>query len=334
MTSRNPLHGLPAEVKARLRERAQPRWVSPMLATLTDERFSREGWLFEPKWDGERCLAFRSGGELNLFTRNRIRLNEKYPELTAAFHRQRTDPFIADGEIVTFKDGITSFTKLQERMQVEHPSADLLRRVPVSLYLFDLLYLDRYDTRQVPLRFRKQVLRNAFDFQDSLRLTEHCETQGEAYFRKACRKGWEGVIAKNGDSVYVSRRTRDWLKFKCSQEQEFVVGGYTQPRGSRVGFGALLLGYYHGRKLVYAGKVGTGFDDDTLRRLRRTLGELATPTCPFDGDGLPRRGVHWVKPRLVAQVAFTEWTQGGKLRHPRFLGLREDKKPEEVVREG
>jgi bifunctional non-homologous end joining protein LigD len=140
MTSRNPLHGLPAEVKARLRERAQPRWVAPMLATLTDERFSREGWLFEPKWDGERCLAFRSGGELNLFTRNRIRLNEKYPELTAAFHRQRTDSFIADGEIVTFKDGITSFTKLQERMQVEHPSDELHRRDQVSLYLFDLLY--------------------------------------------------------------------------------------------------------------------------------------------------------------------------------------------------
>ena len=116
MTSRNPLHGLPAEVKARLRERAQPRWVAPMLATLTDERFSREGWLFEPKWDGERCLAFRCGSELSLFTRNRIRLNERYPEVTAAFHRQRTDSFIADGEIVTFKDGITNFTKLQERM--------------------------------------------------------------------------------------------------------------------------------------------------------------------------------------------------------------------------
>src|SRR3981081_1214077 len=200
MTSRNPLHGLPAEVKARPPDRAHTRWVAPMLATLTDERFSREGWLFEPKWDGERCLAFRSGGELNLFTRNRIRLNEKYPELTAAFHRQRTDSFIADGEIVTFKDGITSFTKLQERMQVEHPSADLLRRVPVSLYLFDLLYLDRYDTRQVPLRYRKELLRNNFDFDGLLRFTDHRETEGEAYYRNACRKGLEGVIAKNGDS--------------------------------------------------------------------------------------------------------------------------------------
>src|SRR3982075_4470859 len=250
MTRRNPLDELPAGAKIRLRKQAEPGWVAPMLATLTDERFSREGWLFEPKWDGERCLAFRSGGELNLFTRNRIRLNEKYPELTAAFHRQRTDSFIADGEIVTFKDGITSFTKLQERMQVEHPSADLLRRVPVSLYLFDLLYLDRYDTRQVPLRFRKQVLRNAFDFAGSLRFTEHRETEGQAYYRKACRKGWEGVIAKNGDSVYVSRRTRDWLKFKCSKEQEFVIGGFTGPGRGRIGFGALLLGYHRGPKVI------------------------------------------------------------------------------------
>jgi DNA ligase D-like protein (predicted ligase) len=204
----------------------------------------------------------------------------------------------------------------------------------VWLYLFDLLYLDGYDTREVPLRYRKELLRNTFDFRGSLRFTEHRETEGEAYYREACRNGWEGVIAKNADSVYVSGRTRDWLKFKCSNEQEFVIGGYTEPRGSRIGFGALLLGYFRGRKLVYAGKVGTGFDNDTLRRLSSKLAELETPTCPFAEDGLPRRGVHWVKPKLVAQIDFTEWTQGGKLRHPRFLGLREDKQPEEVVREG
>src|SRR3977135_4047978 len=271
MPGRKLLDGLPAEAKARLRKGAQPIWVAPMLATLTDEVFSREGWLFEPKWDGERCLAFRRGRDLNLFSRNRIRLNEKYPEVVDAMFRQKTTCFIADGEIVTFDDGITSFAKLQPRMQVAHPSTDLVRRVPVWFYLFDLLYLDRYDIRQVPLRYRKKVLRNAFDFQGSLRFTEHIKTEVAAYCRRACRKGWEGVIAKNGDSVYVSRRTRDWLKFKCSREQEVVVAGYTQPRGSRIGFGALLLGYYQGRKLVYAGKVGTGFDDDTLRRLRRML---------------------------------------------------------------
>jgi bifunctional non-homologous end joining protein LigD len=142
------------------------------------------------------------------------------------------------------------------------------------------------------------------------------------------------VIAKNADSVYLSGRTRDWLKFKCEQSQEFVIGGYTDPRGHRIGFGALLLGVYRSGKLVYAGKVGTGFDNDMLRRLSSRLAELETPTCPFAEDGLPRRGVHYVKPKVIAQIDFTEWTQGGKLRHPRFLGLREDKRPEEVVREG
>ena len=290
--------------------------------------------MFEPKWDGERCLAFRRGRELSLFSRNRIRLNEKYPEITEELRRQQVNSFIVDGEIVTFKNGITSFAKLQERMQVEHPSPDLLRRVPVWLYLFDLLYLDRFDTRQIPLRYRKEVLRNTFDYQDPLRFTEHREREGEAYFREACRKGWEGVIAKNGAGKYVSRRTREWLKFKCSQQQEFVIGGYTEPRGSRIGFGALLLGFYRGGKLVYAGKVGTGFDNATLQRLGGRLAQLETPICPFAVDGLPRRGVHWVKPKLIAQIGFTEWTMGHKLRHPRFLGLRQDKSPEDVVREG
>jgi bifunctional non-homologous end joining protein LigD len=242
--------------------------------------------------------------------------------------------FITDGEIVTFKNGITSFAKLQDRMQVAHPSPDLLRRVPVWLYLFDLLYLDRYDTRQLPLRCRKTLLRKAFAFRSSLRFTDHRDTEGEAYYREACRKGWEGLIAKNGDSEYVSRRTRDWLKFKCIKEQEFVGGGYTEPRGSRIGFGALLLGFYCGRRLVYGGKVGTGFDRAMLQRLRKKLAALTTPISPFDGQGLPRSGVHWVKPKLVAQIAFTEWTRDDKLRHPRFLGLREDKKPQEVMREG
>jgi bifunctional non-homologous end joining protein LigD len=305
-----------------------------MLATLTDERFSRVGWLFEPKWDGERCLVFRHGRELHLFSRHRKRLNNRYPEVATACHRQRVHSFIADGEIVTFKDGVTSFARLQQRMQVEHPPPEALRRIPVFLYLFDLLYLNRYDVRKVPLRYRKELLRHAFDFHGSLQFTEHRETEGEAYYKEACRRRWEGVIAKNEDSVYVSKRSRDWLKFKCRQEQEFVIGGYTDPHGKRVGFGALLVGYYHHGKLMYAGKVGTGFDTATLQRLGRQLAQLETPTCPFEGNGLPRRGVHWVKPKLVAQIAFTEWTRENKLRHPRFLGLREDKRPEEVVREG
>ena len=334
MVDRNPLELLPSKAKARLVKRTQPKWVAPMLATLTDERFSREGWLFEPKWDGERCLVFRRDGNLSLFSRNRIRLDEKYPEIVAALRRQRIDSFIADGEIVALKDGITSFAKLQERMKVARPSEDLLRSVPVRLYLFDLLYLDHYDIRRVPLQYRKEILGGTFEFRDPLQFTEHRERDGEAYFRRACRSGWEGVIAKNGDSAYISRRTRDWLKFKCRHEQEFVIGGYTDPRGSRIGFGALLLGFYRGRTLIYAGKVGTGFNDDLLQHLGKKLAQLQIPNPPFADDTLPRRGVHWVKPRLVAQIGFTEWTVDGKLRHPRFLGLRDDKRPEEIVREG
>jgi bifunctional non-homologous end joining protein LigD len=325
---------LPTAAKTKLRKAAQPTWVAPMLATLTDERFSRKGWLFEPKWDGERCLAFRRGRTLSLFSRNHKQLNDKYPEIVAALNQQEIDSFIADGEIVTFQDGITSFARLQERMQVRHPSADLVRRNPAFLCLFDLLYLEHHDIRQLPLRYRKQLLQNAFEFHNSLRFTQHRETEGEAYYLMACRNGWEGVIAKNGDSVYVSRRTPDWLKFKCRQEQELIIGGYTDPRGSRTGLGALLLGFYRKGKLIYAGKVGTGFNHETLEQLSRKLAQLEMPDSPFSEKGLPRRDVHWVKPKLVAQIAFTEWTAEDKLRHPRFLGLREDKRPEDVGRTG
>jgi DNA ligase D-like protein (predicted ligase) len=333
MTDHNPLKKLPAEARARLQRKSQPEWVAPMLATLTNERFSRNGWLFEPKWDGERCIVLRRRRELRLFSRNRILLNARYPEITEAFQQQDADSFIADGEIVTFKNGITSFAKLQQRMQVAQPSADLLRKVPVWIYLFDLIYLGGYDTRHVPLRYRKELLRNTFDFEGALQFTEHRETEGERYYGEACRSGWEGLIAKNAESVYVSRRTRDWLKFKCIKEEEFVIGGYTEPRGSRIGFGALLVGYYRGGKLVFAGKVGTGFDQSTLHRLADKLARLETPISPFAASTLPRSRAHWVKPKLVAQIAFTEWTREDKLRHPRFLGLRDDKMPQEVVRE-
>jgi len=305
-----------------------------MLATLTDERFSREGWLFEPKFDGERCLAFGRGRSgLELFSRNRKPLNERYPELVEAFERQSTRVFIADGEIVTFKDGVTSFSKLQKRMQVANPSAALRREVPVWFYLFDLVYIDRYDILRVPLRYRKELLGGAFNFREHLRLTTHRQKEGEAYYREACRRGWEGIIAKDSTSEYVSKRTRAWLKFKCTHEQEFVIVGYTDPRGHRHGFGALLLGYYDSGRLVYAGKVGTGFDDATLRRLGRRLRELETMTAPIVATGFPRGDVHWVKQALVAEVGFTEWTPDGKLRHPRFVGLRDDKSPKEIVKE-
>lgn len=303
-----------------------------MLATLTDEPFSRPGWLFEPKLDGERCLVWRHGERVKLYSRNQKSLSEKYPELVKAIQTQRAKSFIVDGEIVAFERDVTSFAKLQQRMQVQHPSVELQRKIPVSFYPFDLLYLDRYDMRQLPLRYRKQLLRDALDFREPLRLTEYRETEGESYFEESCRRGWEGVIAKNADSTYVAGRSREWLKFKCTNEQEFVIGGYTDPKGERIGIGALLVGYYEGGTLVYAGKVGTGFDTATLERLRERLFRLKTSRCPF-ADISSRQGTHWVRPQLIAQIAFAEWTTAGRLRQPRFSGLRTDKRPEEVVRE-
>ena len=327
------LDQLPADLKKQLRKSEQPAWVPPMLATLTEERFSRQGWLFEEKFDGVRCIVFRHGSELNLYSRNRKRLDQRYPELVEALLNQAPTNFIADGEIVAFKSNVSSFEMLQQRMQVDHPSAQLIRRVPVRLCLFDLIYLHQYDLRHLPLGGRKQLLRSAFQFRNPLRFTRHRDTEGEAYYQDACRRGWEGVIAKNADSLYLAGRSRDWLKFKCVKEQEFVIVGYTDPEGQRIGFGALLVGFYRANNLIYAGKVGTGYDTDTLKRLGIQLSRLQTRISPVTSTGLPRSGVHWVKPKLVAQIRFTEWTRDDKLRHPRFVGLRDDKTPDDVVRE-
>jgi DNA ligase D-like protein (predicted ligase) len=204
----------------------------------------------------------------------------------------------------------------------------------VFLYVFDLLWLDGHDVRSLPLRARKRLLRSALQFHGPVRWTQYRNRDGEELFAQACRKGWEGVIAKRADSPYVSTRSRDWLKFKCEQGQELVIGGYTAPKGSRVEFGALLLGYYDDGRFEYAGKVGTGFDEQTLHALGARLRDLQREEAPFaDPRSIRERGVTWVRPELVAQVGFTEWTSYGRLRHPRFLGLRDDKAASEVVRE-
>jgi bifunctional non-homologous end joining protein LigD len=327
------LQQLSADVRAKLHKRAQPSWIAPMLATLTEQRFSRDNWFFEPKLDGERCLAFRHGKDLRLMSRNELALNDQYPELVAALMKQRVDDFIVDGEIVAFEGEVTSFTRMQGRMHISNPPPSLIKEIPVFYYLFDLLYLDGHDTTRLALRDRKRLLKAAFAFKDPLRWTDHREREGEEFYREACRKGWEGLIAKRADGPYRSGRSTDWLKFKCVAEQEFVVGGFTDPQGSRIGFGALLVGYYEDGELHYAGKVGTGYDDETLRRLHKMLSSLETDKRPFVERDFPRKGVHWVKPKLVCEVGFSEWTPDGKLRHPRFLGLRDDKKPKDVVRE-
>jgi DNA ligase D-like protein (predicted ligase) len=240
-----------------------------------------------------------------------------------------------DGEVVAFSDGQTRFAQLQQRMQQARPSADLIRSVPVQYYLFDVLWADGTDLRPQPLRERKQRLHQLLDFADPLRFTEHRVGDGVEFYSEACHLGWEGLIAKRADAPYQAGRTKDWLKFKCENNQELVIGGFTDPQGTRTGLGALLLGYYDSDgQLVYAGKVGTGFNQQTLHRLHAELSAMEQDRSPFERGDLPReRGVHWARPRLVAQIGFSEWTTDGRLRHPRFQGLRRDKSPAEVIRE-
>ena len=296
-----------------------------MKATLTKGRFSDPNWIFERKLDGIRCVAIRDGERVRLLSRNDLSMNGRYPEIAAALEHQRCQRFAIDGEVVAFEGPRTSFARLAQRGQ---------HYVPVYYYAFDLLWLDGYDVRALPLRARKRLLRHALKFGDPLRWTQHRNERGELFFEEACRNGWEGLIAKRADSPYTDKRSRDWLKFKCEQGQELVIGGYTAPRGSRTELGALLVGYYEGGSLRYAGKVGTGFDRATLRALGARLRELTRRDPPFaDAARIRERGVSWTEPELVAQVGFTEWTQDGRLRHPRFLGLREDKPAREVVRE-
>jgi DNA ligase D-like protein (predicted ligase) len=304
-----------------------------MLATPSRDRFSDPGWLFEPKLDGVRAICSRDGGEPVLWSRNRASMNPSYPEIVAALARGGGQRFVADGEVVAFSGGRTSFEALQRRIHLVDPARARASGVKVYYYLFDLLHFDGNDAVSLPLRQRKKLLRRAFPFSNPLRLTTYRHTAGEAYAAEACARGWEGVVAKRSDSPYRPGRSLDWLKFKCTTEQEFVVGGFTEPTGSRVGMGALLLGYYDAAgRLRYAGKVGTGYDTATLAALRERLDGLRRSSSPF-AERVDEPGSHGVRPVLVVQVGFTEWTRDGKLRHPRYLGLRADKDPADVVGE-
>lgn len=206
--------------------------------------------------------------------------------------------------------------------------------VKIYFYIFDLLYFEGYDITHLPLHARKSILRRYFEYTDPLRFTIHRNKEGEAFYEQACDKGWEGLIAKCADSSYEHKRSSNWLKFNCVKQQELVIAGYTDPRGNRTGFGALLLGYYSNGFLQYAGKVGTGFNEQLLKTLSRKLKACEQQDCPYEklpddtGDD-----VHWITPKLVAELGFTEWTRDGRLRHPRFLGLRRDKPARKVVRE-
>lgn len=329
------LDGLSAEHRGRLRDAAPGADLAarPMLATLSDRReFPADAWIFERKLDGVRLLAVREGGRVRLLSRTGQDLDGTYPEVADALAAQGCPDFTVDGEIVAFSAGRTDFSRLQQRLQITDPGKARASGVAVFYYVFDLLRLDGKDVRALPLRTRKSLLRRALRFDGPLRFTTHRNEGGQPLLDEACRRGWEGLIAKVADGRYVTRRSPDWLKLKCAKGQEFVVGGFTEPSGSRVGFGALLLGYYEDGRLRYAGKVGTGYDHATLLALRRRLDELAAGRSPF-AEPVREKGARWAAPELVAEIGFTEWTRDGKLRHPRFLGLREDKKPRDVVRE-
>ena len=313
-----------------------PAWIEPMKATLTDDRFSKADWLFEPKLDGIRCIAYTQNKEVTLYSRRKLVMNETYPEIVEALQKQKLSSFILDGEIVAFRPNstVTSFETLQQRSGIHDASQARLSPVRVYFYVFDLLYADGKDWRPEPLIERKKALEGLIQFSPLLRFTPHRTERGEAYYAEACRSGWEGLIAKRQASPYQSHRSSDWLKFKCVKEQEFVIGGFSDPEGGRNHFGALLLGHYDDEgHLCFAGKVGTGFNQDALSQLITALHKLEQKSSPYQTLDIPRRGLHWVKPILVAQIGFAEWTQDGKLRQPRFKGLRSDKEPREVTRE-
>ncbi len=322
---------IPGNHRSKVRKQHQPEWTGPMLATLTKKRFSDPDWIYERKLDGERCLVFKKGKKVRLMSRNKKQLNDIYPELVDAIMKEQHS-FIADGEIVTFENGKTSFSKLQQRMHSKGEQSD--NKVKVYYYLFDMVYIDDHDISGLPLRDRKKILSGSINFsEDLLVYCTHINEKGEDYYRKACQKGWEGVIAKEATSTYVHSRSKKWLKFKCVNRQEMVIGGFTDPQGSRKGFGALLIGYYEDKKLQYAGKVGTGYTDDLLEELKSKMDRLETGENPFEQKDISVKNVHWIKPRLVGEFKFTEWTNDKRLRHPSFVGLRDDKDAEEVTRE-
>jgi bifunctional non-homologous end joining protein LigD len=335
MTTRS-LRVLAKTTPGSLRYRAQPAWIPPMLATLT-ETLPRGGkWLYEPKLDGIRALIYVNGGQVRIFSRNRKPLNDAYPELVEALEPAVRGDAVLDGEIVAFdpERGVTSFARLQQRMQLRDPIRARRSQVAIHLYLFDCLFYEGVDLTGLPLIDRKAVLRDVVWFDDPIRFTPHKTTGSAAMLREACDRGAEGILAKRADSRYVSTRSSDWLKLKCVRQQEFVIGGYTAPQGSRERLGALLVGYYEGKALRYAGKVGTGYDRRTLELLHQRLAPLHRESSPFSEGPAPAGDVQWVTPKLVGQIGFSEWTSAGLLRHSRFLGLREDKSAREVRREG
>jgi len=307
-----------------------------MLCTTAERPFSDPAWLFEIKYDGVRVLAERVGERVRLVGRSGTDVTARYPEVATALGALPLDRFVLDGEIVALDErGRPSFQRLQSRMHLTRP-ADVeraRREVPASGVFFDALALDGRDLRALPLVDRKACLAGALPARGVIAVGEHVAGEGEAFFAAASEQRLEGIVAKRTASRYTAGRSRDWVKLKCERRQEFVIGGWTDPQGARALFGALHVGLYAGDRLVYVSKVGTGFDAEALERVWKRLGPLERATSPFDTGTPAGRGHHWVEPRLVGEVRFTEWTKDGGIRHPAFLGLRDDTAPRDCVRE-
>lgn len=311
-------------------QRELPLFVPPMLATLVEPHALPAGWIYEPKLDGVRVQARVAPSGIRLTSRNRIRQDEYYPELIDGLAAAVEGFALLDGEVVAPdpEGGPARFSRLQQRMHKRDITPALQRAIPVEFWLFDCLYYEGRDLTHQPWSVRRQVLEHAVAPSESIRLTPVLEGSFTKLFSSACQAGEEGLIGKRVGSGYRTGRSSDWVKLKCVQKQEFVVGGWSEPQGSRSGFGALLLGYYEGTELRYAGKVGTGFDQRTIRLLADELRRRERRISPFTGPGAPRGStLHWTRPELVVQVGFTEWTDDGRLRHPRFLASRYSQLP-------
>ena len=326
---------LDSEPFKQLKKTGMPQKVSPMLATLTHDYFDDDHWLYERKLDGQRCIIHcDESGEVTLFSRNHKTLNDRYPDIVQAFKDRKINNCIFDSEIVAFEGEVTSFSKLQNRMHLTDKESIEESDITVYCYIFDIIYADGYHLANLPLSTRKQILKDWMSFSNPVRYVTHRKGNGIEFLNTACDKGWEGIIAKKSDSKYIHSRSKLWLKFKCDYRQEFIIIGYTQPEGERIGFGALLLGYYDNDTLTYAGKVGTGFTDKDLKSIHNELKELRISQSPLSSTDInDTDDTHWVSPKLIAEVSFTEWTNDNKLRHPSFLGLRDDKEPTSVTKE-
>jgi bifunctional non-homologous end joining protein LigD len=309
-------------------------WRPPMLAqplrVPQDLRVvGSTAWIYQRKLDGLRCVAVRNGNEVELWSRNHLSFTGRFPAIAAALAGLPADNFTVDGELVAFDGPRTSFARLQQP-RLQHPEAP----ARPEFHVFDLLHLLGRDTTGLPLSDRRRLLAQLLEpVGDDVRLVEAVEGDPRALLDAACQAGWEGLIAKRAESVYRGGRSPDWRKLKCSTSQSLVVGGWTDRSGQQTGLGALLVGYYdHAGQLHYAGRVGSGFDDRELAELQQTLAALVTEQSPFVDAGKVK-GSHWVRPELVVEVTFTEWTPDGRLRHPRFETVRPHADPTEIRRE-